>query len=101
MTAAKRNQVQRPGVNESNLVWENRERIRALEVSMGNVCNDINEIKNNHLVHLQSDITDIKKTLSTIELRNAKIDSRLVLIGMLVVFVINFLADVAKDYILR
>ena len=50
------------------------ERVTIMETNMTNLCDDIHEIKSNHLVHLQSDVNglrdcigSIKRTMTSVE----------------------------------
>ena len=47
----------------TQLVWENRGEIKFLKGELAHIRSDIYDIKNNHLEHIQADLTKIKEAV--------------------------------------
>ena len=67
-----------------NISQQNREEIIKLHCKIDLINQEINSIKNNHLVHLESKINDIRKVLwfvSGVVLSNVVIAIRILIVG--------------------
>jgi|TARA_Y100001938_G_scaffold141571_1_gene211567 hypothetical protein len=67
-----------------NISQQNREEIIKLHGKIDLINQEINSIKNNHLVHLESKINDIRKVLwfvSGVVLSNVVIAIRILIVG--------------------